>query len=210
MTRVRHRIAHLVIVLVAVAFAAPAGADDPAPVGQVVQQSGAARLLRSGVEGPLRLGESVRRGDRVATGPGARLRIAFVDGAELALGENAQVDITAYAGAGASGLRAVLNVLYGIVRATVTPDQADRDFSIHTRAAVVSVRATDFLVEDTGDKTAVFVVDGRVAVTARSDARMFELAPGFGIDVPNAGDPVGPRQWPETRVSEALACTAAD
>ena len=79
-----------------------------------------------------------------------------------------------------------------------------RPFQIRTPHAIASVRGTLYAVDVTDDKTAVFVVRGRVRVTRLNGRAGVTLTAGKGTEV-RPGKPLIVRKWPAARVSELLA-----
>ena len=145
------------------------------------------------------------RRDTIATQSGSRLKIELKDGSLLAIGEESRVALVDYTEPrGGNGLSAVVRLLLGIVRATL-PKGPNKSFEIHTRAAIASVRSTDWLVERTRQRTSVLSIDGRVTVRApeRHMARR-ALDPGVGIDVGPNGAAPEPKRWPADRAARAL------
>lgn len=79
-----------------------------------------------------------------------------------------------------------------------------RPFEIRTPHAIASVRGTVYAVEVTTGSTAVFVVEGRVRVAARTGRGVAMLGPGEGVDV-TPGAELTVRRWPEQRVRRLLS-----
>jgi hypothetical protein len=89
---------------------------------------------------------------------------------KIAIGPNARLEIAEYSGAGKESEVKVLNLLYGRVRALINKKQGPSDdisFRIHTHAAVVGVRGTDFYVsyDPIEGKTEQATIQGKVEVT---------------------------------------------
>jgi hypothetical protein len=166
--------------------------------------TGAAIALRADGPSALYRGAPVRQGDTVRTLPETRLRITFEDGTRLVLGADSKVALARYAGAAGGDGEGVLELLRGIVR-VVLEKAAWHSFEVETRTAVASARSTQWIVELSDDGTAVFVVDGSVAVRAAGQEVL--LQPGFGTDVPPDAPPGEPKQWGQGRVDDVLART---
>lgn len=79
-------------------------------------------------------------------------------------------------------------------------------FTVTTPQAIAAVRGTRWAVDTTGQKTSVFVVNGRVAVRRRSpaDRQNVVLGPGEGVDVESSG-PLVVKRWPAARVNALMA-----
>ncbi|MDH3474756.1 MAG: FecR family protein [Rhodospirillales bacterium] len=187
---------------------APALAQESGPVGLVVQKTGPVTVLRVAGAAALQVGDPVFQADQLLTGPKSKVKIELLDGSLLALGADSEVAVSEYlldpAGKRRGGL---LDLLRGILRATVAPDSGGA-FDIRTRIAVASTRATDWIVELTEEHVSVFVAEGQVEVTAYQTGTGVLLEPGFGTDVPEGRGPGQPKEWGQARVDEALARTS--
>ncbi|MCB8822536.1 FecR family protein [Microvirga rosea] len=80
-----------------------------------------------------------------------------------------------------------------------------RGFQILTPQAVAAVRGTQWAVDVDANKTAVFVVSGRVSVRRVQGARSVNLNPGEGVDVDTGTAPLTVRRWPAARAAALLA-----
>jgi ferric-dicitrate binding protein FerR (iron transport regulator) len=87
----------------------------------------------------------------------------------------------------------------------VPKKQGRTRFNVVTPQAIAAVRGTKWAVDAEGEKTSVFVVDGRVRV-ARSAGRRGSvvLGPGEGVDVETSGALVVKR-WGAARVAALMA-----
>jgi hypothetical protein len=205
MSTTRRIVCGLVIALT-VALALPAAAQEP--IGRVERQQGVVTVQRAGVPSALSIGALVYMGDSLTTGPRSRIRLVFEDGSTLAVGPDTHVTLDAQrVGAGGS-LRGVFNLLRGIVRTVLSADQTGGNVSVFTRAAIASVRSTDWIVEAEAGHTAVFVVDGAVNVRSTQDITAgVVLGPGDGTDVDVGEAPTPPVQWGAPRRADVLART---
>lgn len=77
-------------------------------------------------------------------------------------------------------------------------------FQVITPQAIAAVRGTKWAVDVAGDKTSVFVVNGRVGVGRRTGSHVVALGPGEGVDV-EPGAPLTVKRWAPARVSALLA-----
>ena len=199
----RLRIGGLVALLLLLA-ATPVPAQEAA-VGRVAALAGAATAERGDVAYDLAPGTPVRVGDRLVTGPGGRVKIAFADGSLLAVGPDSAVEISDYALDGAGGrVRGLLSLLTGILRATVPRQAPAAPFEVRTQAAVASVRSTDWTVEAGSDRTSVFVLKGRVAVAPAGGGAAVVLEQSFGTDVMPGEGLAAPKRWGAGRIRDAL------
>lgn len=203
-------LAHTLALVWLIFFTFPAVADVD-QVGEVLKQRGSVTAMRDGAIATLDVGAPIYQTDRIVTGPEARVKLQFVDGTVVAIGADTEVELTEYAViAGNNRLSAVLSLIRGIIRSTVTGGDPPAPFDIRTQAAVASVRSTDWTVEAKNGNTAVFVVEGLVAVTTDQPPAAVLLEPEFGTDVVIGGEPTPPVKWGEPRVSAALANTALE
>src|SRR4051794_36058109 len=91
-----------------------AQASAAAFVAQAVKTRGDVRITRDGGEISCSMGTAVQLGDVIKTGAGARLRLRFVDGSILTLGEDTRLSVDLFAVDAANKSRTVvLTVLEG-------------------------------------------------------------------------------------------------
>lgn len=190
-----------------VTAAMPAWAQPaPTPLGQVAQQAGSVIAQRGGETRALHVGAAIYRGERLVTGSGAQVLVAFADGSRLTLGPDSALLLDGARLTPAGSLSGSVEILSGILRILLRPGERPDGFEVRSRAAVASVRSTEWIVEARGAETDVFVIDGRVAVTGRTGAPVL-LNPGEGVTV-RAGDaPPLPTVWGAPRVQAVLART---
>jgi hypothetical protein len=86
----------------------------------------------------------------------------------------------------------------------VAPKPGGNKFQVVTPQAIAAVRGTKWAVDAAGDKTSVFVINGRVGVGRRTGGRGVTLGPGEGVDV-EPGAPLTVKRWAPARVSALLA-----
>lgn len=201
------RAALAALLLISTHSLATAWAQEAEPVARVVQQVGAVTALRGTVPRALHLSAPLFQGDHVVTGPESRVEIELADGSRLSLGAATRVaiDSVVYDG-GSRGLRGVFTLILGILRSSLSGPVWRDGFSVETRAAVASVRSTDFVSEATQDKSSIFVVEGLVEVIPRR-APAVPLAAGEGVDVPLGATRVEVKTWGQARVDDVLART---
>jgi len=201
-------LAGAIVLLVLLGWGGGAAAvDEAAAVGRVTAVEGRAVALRDDGRTLLTVGAPVYRDDRVSTGPGARLGIEFTDGSTLAVGAGSLIAVSDYAVGSGGAADATISLFMGILRAVIAPGTPPGGFEVQTRAAVASVRSTEFVVTVEPDDAhmAAFAVSGTVAVIAPAGTVVLE--PGFGTDVDVGEAPVPPREWGAGRVREVLART---
>lgn len=190
--------------LLVIAINAPASAAEKEAVGQVVRQQGPVTALRDAVPRALRLGAPVYRGDRIITGTDSKVEIEFPDGSTLSIGASSDVEIEEFTQVGRR--QGSLSLLLGIIRTSLSDLWAD-GFEVRTRAAIASVRSTDWVSEAREDKSSIFVVAGSVEVTGLAEGTRVLLGQDEGTDVEIGGAPTPPKRWGSARVEDVLART---
>lgn len=180
-----------------------AWAQDSA-AGSISRLTGTATILRLAGTVPAAIGAEVGETDRIRTGVDSRAEVTFSDGSVLTVGPESEVAIATFAPA-AGESNAVLDLIAGIVRVTVNKATNWGRFDVRTTTAVASVRGTDYLVEEAGGKSAVFVAEGRVAVSSRVGAGTIVIGAGQGVDVTAEYVPLVAKFWGAKRRDTALA-----
>lgn len=160
---------------------------DPAGA-EVVHLRGDAQRIAGVQATPLALGDRLRPGDRVETGPMASATLRFADGSRLLLtpGSSLRID---QAGQHADSQSVVtrVGVQRGSAETRVDPRAAvRRHFVISTPIVNLGVRGTEFRTHAGADDTHVEVLTGRVAAGAS-----VTVDGGFG-SVARPGLPVTP------------------
>lgn len=172
--------------------------------GQVSRLSGTVTVLRGGKEITPAVGDKINVADTIRSGPGGRAEVTFSDGSVLTIGPDSEVAVAFFAPE-PSESTALLDLVAGIARMTVNKATSWGRFEVRTTTAVASVRGTDYLVEAVPGKSAVFVNEGRVAVSSRAGSGTVVLRQGQGVDVPAERGPLTVKTWGEKRRNEALA-----
>ena len=165
--------------------------------GEVTIQRGAGTLSGT-VDAPIEVG------DRIRTGADSRAEITFDDNSVMTVGPDSEVAVASFAPA-AEESNAILDLLAGIVRVTVNAATDWGRFEVRTTTAVASVRGTDYLVELNEKGSAVFVAEGRVAVSSRAGAGTVVIRQGQGVDVTAENKPQEVKTWGANRRDAALA-----
>lgn len=205
----RHAASLGLAVLALAVLATPASAQNRV-VGEVVARSGTATVVQEGAPRMLDPGLELYLDDRIYTGSSAKVEIRLVDGSLLTVGPGSELRLAVLqqrlAGDEAF-FDGLIELVKGIVRATLAEAPPDRSFEIQTRAAAAAARSTEFVVVDTRDSSAVFVVEGQVAVRSPVAPGEVVLGPGEGTDVPLGGPPGAPKTWGAGRVERVLELT---
>lgn len=126
-------------------------------------------------------GDRIEKGNVVRTLPGARARIIYDNGDQFYLGTATAYRVT-WKDEGAS--LAKLNLMYGRLRGVISKEGPRKKLMIHTRAATMGVRGTDFYISDSGPEgmTQVSVLRGRVELENTGGAKAV-LATGQSAEV---------------------------
>ncbi|MEX2629532.1 MAG: FecR family protein [Tistlia sp.] len=205
----RHLLALLLVLAISLAtspFAPPAGAqtEPPEAVAVTAALEGQVFLLRAGRQIALEPGMAVAESDEVLTFPNGRVRLRFADGSLVTIGPNSRC-LVAFRRHTAERTGQVLRLIEGILRVFTAEAAADR-IEVRTRSAISTPRGTEWIVERLPGSTAVFVIEGAVAVRGAGDAGVL-LGPGFGTDVPDGAPPGVPKRWGQARVEDVLERT---
>jgi ferric-dicitrate binding protein FerR (iron transport regulator) len=172
----------------------------------VTRQVGTATVLHGVAQTPLSLGAPVAAGDRIVTNTGGRVEVTCDDGSTIIVGEGTNVSLAIFQGDGRSYKR-LLRLLGGILRLHAAPGDQQNRFDVLTETAITSVRSTQWIVDAAPGKTAVFVAEGRVAVSGVGGLGTVLLAPGFGTDVAAGAAPTPPKAWGQARIDQVMART---
>jgi hypothetical protein len=200
----------LALLLAALAWSfVPAQAVADEAVATVSRLRGDATLVRNNDWRALKVGDTVNEADHLLTAKGSQVELRFRDGSILVLGSDSEIVLSRYPMTGDKRAAAVgwLELLRGILRMALEPGPPESGFAVLSRAAVASVRSTEWVVEVDGQHTAVFVAHGSVGVRSIQSGGQVVLSPGEGTDVTEPGDPTPPKPWGQARVDDAMART---
>ncbi len=133
-------------------------------VAQAVKTRGDIRITRDGSDMSCSMGTAIQLGDIIKTGADARLRLRFVDGSILTLGENTKFSIDLFAVDATNKSRTVvLTVLEGIVNAAAAKSGESKfDYQIKTANGYSAVRGTKWIVAFQKTVMSVYVLNGTV------------------------------------------------
>ena len=175
-----------------------------AAIGRISRVSGSVTIQRGAGTLPATADAPVETTDHIRTGADSRAEIVFSDNSVMTVGPESEVAIASFAPA-AEEPNAILDLLSGIVRVTVNAATDWGRFEVRTATAVASVRGTDYLVELSDKGSAVFVAEGRVAVSSRVGAGTVIIREGQGVDVTAEYKPLVVKTWGAKRRDAALA-----
>lgn len=144
-----------------------AAAAWAAPTAWVDTIQSPAWLERGGQAVPLSPGLEVRSGDRLRTGPGARVYVRLVEGSTVKLGESTRATFYSRGVASPSQFRGALEVQTGAFRFTtdLARKLEEREVVIRVGAATIGIRGTDVWGKATAEQDLVMLLEGRVDVT---------------------------------------------
>lgn len=109
-------------------------------------------------------GTEIRFGDRIKTGPRATVRVRYPDGSRLLVGRSTEMEIQENRG-GSQYNQLYAGEVRGLIRKVKEP-RASPKFIIRSRAAVMGVRGTDFVMnlDDAAPKADFHTLEGVVEV----------------------------------------------
>jgi len=192
-------------------------APDPAQasgtsIGRVIILKGAASARLGNQVRDLSYNALLWEGDRIATGPEARLALELADGSIVMLGADTEFVVEKYRYRRDEGGGAAFELLRGAFRAIthLIGHQANPRFTVRTAVATVGIRGTEFWGGFTfGDQLDVLVIAGKGVYVENAAGRVELDAPGLGTTVRNDGSAPAPvKQWPAEKVQKAAAATA--
>jgi ferric-dicitrate binding protein FerR (iron transport regulator) len=142
----------------------------PAGSAEVTFVDGQVSYLRDSVPWVLSVGDFVKPGQLIVTGPNSGAKFKLTDGSEFEVFANSQVEFRDNLG----DWRDLLNVWLGKIRVHIQRlGGAPNPNRVHTPTALISVRGTTFevRVDSDGSTTFVLVVEGMVDVQDRTPSR---------------------------------------
>ena len=144
----------------------------------------------------------------VATEAGARLELLFLDDTKLTLGENAKLRIDRFVYAPRTTRTSVRLAAVGAFRFVSGARGGDSDVAIVTPVATIGVRGTDFWAGPIDGAYGVLLLEGAVDVANGAGSATLD-EPGEGVNIAGPGAAPGAvTQWPQDKVSRALAAVA--
>jgi hypothetical protein len=194
----------MIALFCAVAFGSAAFAQ----VGEVERAQGLCHGTTGDSTVSLAPGAPIEFEQIVSTEAGARLELGFVDQTTLTLGENARLRIDRFVYAPQMTRTSIRLAAVGAFRFVSGARSAGSDVSVATPVATIGVRGTDFWAGPIDGAYGVLLLDGVVDVVNGSGSATLD-EPGEGVNI--AGPDAAPgavTQWPQDKVSRALAAVA--
>jgi hypothetical protein len=183
-------------------------ASDRVLVGTVDRLVGEASVVVGRTTRPLEREGKLFVGDRVITSAEARLEIACTDGSTIIVSARTTVTLSEFTtNADGTGKTAVLDMVEGLVRVSLSRLGVRQRFEVTTPTAIAAARSTEWIVEAAPGRSAVFVVHGRVEVIDRQLKGGVILDPGDGTDVRAGAAPTVAKRWGQKRVDDVLSRT---
>lgn len=181
--------------------------------GTVTRLRGDATADLNGETRNLAANAIIEMGDRLHTGPGARLEVTFVDGTVLTLGERADFTIDALSVGPTSGMELFTRTA-GAIR-LVGGDIAklpQHKIEVASNVGTIGIRGTDVWggTIKPGSLLDVFLIEGKVVVRNRAGTVVLDK-PGLGTSITTAGGkPQAPTQWQPALRDQAFATVSFD
>jgi len=149
--------------------------------------------------------------DTIETDVASKIKITFVDGTVLSLGEKGVLEITKFVYSPQRKTQiSRLTIAVGLFRAVVEKLLPVAKFEVATTTTVAAIRGTDWMGEVKPDSTAMVVLKGKVAIANfYSDTRgHVTLTEGMGTTVNANQPPTTPNKWGEARINALMKATA--
>ena len=179
-----------------------------AAVGSVVRLQGEAEAQAGGRSHALARGAEIDLGDRLTTGPGARLEVKFTDGTDLTLGERADFTIDALTMSADSGTELFTRAAGALLLAGGEIARLPRHrIEIASSAGTIGIRGTTVWggVVKPGSLLDVFLLEGAVEVRTSAGTVVLDR-PGHGTSVTAIGGaPQPPISWAPALRRAAIA-----
>ena len=188
-----------------------AAAAAPAPVGAVDKAQGQVEASQAGVPRDLAVDAPVLFGDRLRTGPAARLEAKLADGTVLTLGEKGRLTVDKFVyDPDREGGKLALTVKSGafLFVGGKIEGPTGGHVDINTPVGTLGVRGTTVWGGHIDGGFGVLVLSGEVSLkTPRGTVLMQK---GQGTMVYDGQGPSGAAPWPDDRVKRAVATISFD
>lgn len=205
----RRRLSLALLTLALGSLAAGLGSASPADVGAVAKVQARAEATQNATTRALAVAAPVYFGDRLQTGPGARLEARLADDTVLTLGQNGRLTVDDFVyHPGATGNTLALRVTRGafLFVGGKIEGPSGGNVSITTPVATLGVRGTTVWGGPIDHGYGVLVLKGLVTVTTAKGS--VTLHPGEGTMIYGSKPPADAAPWPQHRTKQALASIA--
>ena len=141
---------------------------------------------------PLEVGNTLRNGDRIETGPGSRALLRLTDGSIVKLGENARFELAGMQRSGSENgvFKATLWVLEGAFRFTteaVYEFAGRREIDARFRTVTAAIRGTDLWGKSASDRDIVCLIQGHTVLTRSGEFLVEMQQPQTVYQAPGSG-----------------------
>ncbi len=179
-----------------------------APAGEITRLVGGAFAFAGENSRNLELGSTLETGERILTGPGARVGIRFADGTRVTLGGFTDFAVQRYQFLpGEQRGEALFSLVRGVFRA-ITGELGtlpNRPFRVTTPLATIGIRGTDFWGEQSSKQLQLALLDGAGVIVENRFGRTEITTPGDGVAVLPGKAPSAPRPWSDAKLARAKA-----
>jgi len=189
--------------LVALALTSSSAQAQGDGVATVAVKRGISSALRAAVPRMITSGDRLNRNDRIVTGPGGHLKIAFDDGYTVWAGSRTTFVITAV---GTDGT--LLKLTCGTLRIDTAPAAARPGFEVRTPHASLLLQTADCVVQVTDSGSIAFARSGQIEISTAVPGYAVTLESGFGVDLTSGETPMPPQRWDRGRIDRLLELTA--
>ena len=191
---------------VAVSVVATAAAAAPSPVGAVDKAEGAVQASQAGVARDLAVEAPVLFGDKLKTGPAARLEAKLADGTVLTLGEKGRLTVDRFVydpdRVGGQLAMTVKTGAFLFVGGKIEGPTGG-NVAINTPVGTLGVRGTTVWGGHIDGGFGVLVLSGEVSLKTPHGTVLMQK--GQGTMVYGAHGPTSAAPWPDDRVKRAVA-----
>ena len=202
---------HRPAAVLALIVASSAASAAPAPVGTVDKAQGQVDASQAGAVRGLAVDGPVLFGDRLRTGPAARLEAKLADGTVLTLGEKGKLTVDKFVyDPDRDGGKLAMTVKSGafLFVGGKIEGPTGGHVDIHTPVGTLGVRGTTVWGGHIDGGFGVLVLSGEVSLTTPRGKVLMQK--GQGTMVYDGKGPTGAAPWPEDRVKRAVATISFD
>ena len=195
----------ILVALVVLAAAGPAGAQDGDVAGTVVRLKASAVAVQDALPRVLAVGGSIYIGDVLSTGKGARLEVRMIDGAVMTLGERTSFVVIDYVfvnGFGNAAMRLMTGAL--LVASGEIAKQAGDPFAVETEFGTIGIRGTTVWGGFIDDAWGVVLLEGAGVSVENRAGRVDLTEPEAGTRISGAeAAPGGVKRWSAKKLARA-------
>lgn len=206
----RHALATLALCVLSLScFAQTIVADVERVVGEVRAQAPAAEARA------LRAGDPIFLGDRLVTGRGALLELAFRDGTRFTLGSDTQMTVKQYSAPESEQPSFLTEITRGVFRVLTGLIARRKPGAVRfvTPTATIGIRGTHFGGETDGERAVIVLLEpqgedqdqrGNAIEVSNAFGAVTIDEPGYGTEIPDAQSPPSPPRRMRLRAVDNL------